>query len=181
MQRAFVFIFSITLLAAFFPGDVSAVDKEKRILELYARCPDNSGNDCKPGLECKDDPANPDSTKRCFQKGETESGNRRTDFGVDPVEQSIDLGNRDVIDIATAIINVALGLLGIIAVVIVLYGGFKWMTAGGNEDGVKDARKIIFAGIIGLGIILAAFAISKFTIAQLSKATESGDFQGLQE
>ena len=41
------------------------------------------------------------------------------------------------------IINIALGFLGIIAVAIVLIGGFKWMTAAGNEDKVEEAKKII--------------------------------------
>lgn len=69
------------------------------------------------------------------------------------------------------IINVALSLLGIVAVVIILIGGFKWMTAGGNEEKVGEARKLILAGIVGLAIILSAFAIAKFVISALVKAT----------
>ena len=65
----------------------------------------------------------------------------------------------------------ALSLLGIIAVVIILAGGFKWMTAGGNEDKVGEARKMIFSGIIGLAIILSAWAIALFVLNQLNKAT----------
>ena len=49
------------------------------------------------------------------------------------------------------------------------------MTAGGNEDKVAEARKTIFAGIIGLAIILSAWAIARFVITQLSDATNSGD------
>jgi hypothetical protein len=64
-----------------------------------------------------------------------------------------------------------LGFLGIVAVVIILIGGFKWMTAGGNEDKTAEARKLITAGIIGLVIILSAFAIAKFVLDQLLSAT----------
>lgn len=46
-----------------------------------------------------------------------------------------------------------MSLLGIIAVMIILYGGFKWMTSGGSDDAVGDSKKIITAGIIGLIII----------------------------
>jgi uncharacterized membrane protein len=53
---------------------------------------------------------------------------------------------------------------GIIAVVIILAGGFKWMTAGGNEDKVGEARKMIISGVIGLAIIMSAFAIAQFVI-----------------
>ena len=67
-------------------------------------------------------------------------------------------------------INIILGFLGIVAVVIILLGGFKWMTAGGNEDKVGEARKLITAGIIGLIIILASFAIASFVLTQLSAA-----------
>ncbi len=69
------------------------------------------------------------------------------------------------------LINVALSLLGIVAVVIVLIGGFKWMTAGGNEDKTVEARKLIFSGIIGMAIILSAWAIARFVLSNLASAT----------
>lgn len=81
------------------------------------------------------------------------------------------LGERDPRDIVASIINIALGFLGILAVVIILIGGFKWMTAAGNEDQVGEAKKIIIAGIIGLVIILAAWGIAQFVLTQLMEAT----------
>ncbi len=85
--------------------------------------------------------------------------------------QDIGLGAREPSDIAVSIINVILGFLGIIAVLIILIGGFKWMTAGGNEDQVGDAKKWIYSGVIGLFIILAAYGLAKFAIEQLMTAT----------
>lgn len=82
------------------------------------------------------------------------------------------LGTKDVRETIAAIINVALGLLGIIAVVIILAGGFTWMTAVGNEEKVDKAKKMIFAGIIGLAIILSAYAIASFVITSLIQATQ---------
>jgi type IV secretory pathway VirB2 component (pilin) len=64
------------------------------------------------------------------------------------------------------IINVILGFLGIIAIIIIVLGGFKWMTCGGSEDKTKEARELIIAGIIGLVIVLAAYAIVNFVIDQ---------------
>lgn len=84
---------------------------------------------------------------------------------------AIGLGSTDVRTTIAQIIRVAMGLLGIIAVVIVLVGGFKWMTAGGNEDQVGEAKKWIFSGVIGLAIILSAYALASFIITQLSEAT----------
>jgi len=69
------------------------------------------------------------------------------------------------------IIRTAMGLLGIIAVLIILYGGFKWMTAAGSEDKVGEAKKIITAGIIGLIIIISAYAIASFVVSNLVTAT----------
>ena len=89
----------------------------------------------------------------------------------DVVEGNLGLGNKDPREMIASVINVALGFLGIIAVVIILLGGFKWMTAGGNEDKVAEARKLITAGIIGLIIILAAWGIAKFVINALYEKT----------
>jgi len=69
------------------------------------------------------------------------------------------------------IINIALGFLGIVAVIIILAGGFKWMTAGGNEDSVGEAKKMITGGVIGLVVIFAAWAIASFVLSSLQSAT----------
>ncbi|MBD3311350.1 MAG: hypothetical protein GF349_02535, partial [Candidatus Magasanikbacteria bacterium] len=81
------------------------------------------------------------------------------------------LGNEDVRFTVARIINVALGLLGIIMVVILVYAGFLWMTAAGNDEQVGKAKKMIMAAVIGLAIILSAYAISNFVVRQLYKAT----------
>jgi hypothetical protein len=91
-------------------------------------------------------------------------------FGIAYASQT-GLGDSDVRDTISSIINVGLGLLGIVAVVIVLWGGFRWMTAGGNDEKVGEARKIIFSGVIGLAIVLSAYAIAKFVLEQLYVAT----------
>lgn len=81
------------------------------------------------------------------------------------------LGTKDLREGIMAIVNVLMGFLGIIAIIIILYGGFVWMTAGGNEEKVDSAKKIITAGIIGLVIIFVSFAIASFVISQLISAT----------
>ena len=104
--------------------------------------------------------------------------NADADFGIGHLDgttedsEGLVLGNRDPRSIVTQIINTALGFLGVIAVIIVLLGGFKWMTAGGNEDKVKEAKKLLGTGIIGLVIILAAWGIARFVLTQLINATK---------
>jgi len=81
------------------------------------------------------------------------------------------LGNTDPREMAGSVINIVLGFLGVIAVLIILLGGFKWMTAGGNEDGIGEAKQMISAGVVGLVVILAAFGIAQFVINALYNAT----------
>lgn len=84
---------------------------------------------------------------------------------------SAGLGTRDIKETVAGIIQVVLGFLGLIALVIILLGGFKWMTAAGNEDKVAEAKKVLGAGIVGLIIIFAAYAIATFVINQIYQAT----------
>ncbi len=81
------------------------------------------------------------------------------------------LGNADPRTTAAQIIRGALGLLGILTTCIILYAGFKWMTAGGNEDEVSTAKKMLSSAVIGLAIIMSSYAITVFVISSLAKST----------
>ncbi|PIT94527.1 hypothetical protein COT98_03370 [Candidatus Falkowbacteria bacterium CG10_big_fil_rev_8_21_14_0_10_39_9] len=71
-------------------------------------------------------------------------------------------------EIVAIIIRMALGLLGIIFLVLLVMGGYQWMTAGGSEEQVEKAQSRIKNGIIGLVIVLAAYAITAFVFTHLS-------------
>ncbi len=92
-----------------------------------------------------------------------------TSFG-----DSTGLGQTDLKTTIGNLIRVALGFLGVIAVVIMLYGGFKWMVAGGNDEKVGEAKRLIISGIIGLAIILSAYAITTFVISSILTASGGG-------
>jgi len=62
------------------------------------------------------------------------------------------------------IIRIILGFLGIIAVGLIMYAGWLWMTSEGNEEKIEQAKKILQNAIIGLIIILSAFAIVSFVL-----------------
>lgn len=85
------------------------------------------------------------------------------------------LPSTDIRLIAARIIRAALGLLGIVALALILYGGYTWMTAGGNEENIAKAKKILINATIGLIIILSAFAIVSFVINALIQATTGGE------
>lgn len=95
-------------------------------------------------------------------------------YGVnDLIEQGVSLGNKDLRTAIAGIINVILGFLGVIAVIIVLLGGFKWMTSQGSADKIDEAKKLIGAGVVGLAIVLAAFAVASFVLNELYNATRT--------
>lgn len=68
-------------------------------------------------------------------------------------------------------INIFLGLLGIILVILLVYGGYLWMTSMGSQEKTTKAKTLITDAVIGLIIVLAAYAISNFVITQLINAT----------
>src|SRR3989338_7761878 len=71
-------------------------------------------------------------------------------FGTQDIDQNVALGGGSLIGTIVKIINIGLGLLGIIALGIVLYGGFVYMTSGGSEEKITQAKKILVNGTIGL-------------------------------
>ena len=69
------------------------------------------------------------------------------------------------------IISILLAFLGVIFIVLIIYGGFLWMTAGGNEDQVGRAKKFISNATIGLVIVLFSYALTYFVLYQLGKSS----------
>ena len=73
--------------------------------------------------------------------------------------------------IAGTAVSVFLSILGIIFIVLMLYGGYLWMTARGSEEQLTKAKELIQAAVIGLIIIVAAYAISFFIFNWLTPRT----------
>lgn len=94
-------------------------------------------------------------------------------FGVQELDENLPLGNQDIRITIGKIIRAALGLLGVVALGIVLYGGYLYMTAGGNEEQITSAKKTIINGVIGMAITLSAFTITQFVLSRLIEATGS--------
>ncbi|NCB20853.1 MAG: hypothetical protein EOM88_02945 [Clostridia bacterium] len=68
----------------------------------------------------------------------------------------------------SGIITLVLSMLGVLFLILIIYGGFLWMTAMGNEEKAKKAKNLITDALIGLIIVLAAYAIAYFIINSLS-------------
>jgi len=76
--------------------------------------------------------------------------------------------------LATIVGNIIYALMGIVGTILVLfliYGGFLWMTAGGEEKKIEEAKKIIKNVIVGLIIIFLSYGIARFVIDALISAS----------
>ena len=93
-----------------------------------------------------------------------------SDYFPDEVD-NLNVGSESPEGIVVSLINWGLGILALVAVVMILIGGFQWMTAGGNEERVEKAKKLLIAAIIGLLIILAAWGISSYAVNVLGNVT----------
>ena len=75
---------------------------------------------------------------------------------------------KDAGEVASAVIQVALGFIGIVAVCVVIYGGFLFLMSSGDAGKVKKGQDAIKYGLIGLGVSLLAYAIVKFVSMAIS-------------
>jgi len=71
-------------------------------------------------------------------------------------------------EIVVGVLNVVLGFLGLFFVILLTYSGFLWMTAAGDEKKVRTAQQYLSYGIIGILIIIAAWAIANFVITAIT-------------
>ncbi|MCX6743147.1 MAG: IPT/TIG domain-containing protein, partial [Candidatus Parcubacteria bacterium] len=84
----------------------------------------------------------------------------------------IGLGTADLRVTIASLIRVAFGLLGIVAVVLVIIGGVMYLTSAGEAEKIAKAKKLLIGAVIGLVIMLSAFAIASFVINALVEPGE---------
>lgn len=98
-----------------------------------------------------------------YAKSQYEAFAEKTGYNTNP--------NTNFASIAGSVINVLLSLMGIVFTLLILYGGYNWMMASGDEGRVTTAKNIIKNASIGLAIVMAAYAISNFVLDALIKTT----------
>ncbi len=85
------------------------------------------------------------------------------------LKSNVSLGTR----IGT-IIKGILSIIGVVMLVLFIYGGFTWMTAGGNEEKVRQATKILASAVTGFILIFLSYALTNFFITAYQKASTGG-------
>lgn len=81
-------------------------------------------------------------------------------------------GQGDIRLFLAGFVQITLGTTGIIFFVIMLYGGFLWLTAGGNDETVSRARKILGHGVVGFIVTLGAMIITRFAADLVISASQ---------
>ena len=74
----------------------------------------------------------------------------------------------DLLGVIRTVIVAILSLLAVIFLVLLIYAGFKWMTAAGDSDDVKKAKATLKTAIIGLVIIFASYGLTYFIFNQMT-------------
>lgn len=77
--------------------------------------------------------------------------------------------NPDMVQIILNAVRYLLNFIGVVALIMIILGGFLWMTALGNEEKVQKAKKTIISGLTGLVIILLSYAIVGFIVERLNE------------
>ncbi len=104
-----------------------------------------------------------------------------------PVSADVNLGNDLMAEVRTGanigeaglgtivgnVVKVVLSILGLVALVMFIIAGFQWMTSGGNDDKIKSAQKLMSNAVIGLVIVLIAYAATHFIVQALVDVTEA--------
>src|SRR3989338_3730464 len=96
-------------------------------------------------------------------------------FGLDKAAYNTGLRQVPVEILAANIIQVVLGFVGIIFLLLVIYGGFQWMIGGrdGNEENIRKAKQTITTAAIGLIVILAAYSLTYYITTYVLQATQT--------
>jgi len=66
-------------------------------------------------------------------------------------------------------VNIVLGVVGMLTIAYLIYGGVIYITAGGNEESAESGKKTIRNAIVGLIIILFSYVIVSVIITSLNK------------
>lgn len=84
------------------------------------------------------------------------------------------LGSADLPTVIGRIISVFLGFLGVLFLILVIYAGMIWMTAGGDDKKVEKAKRILIQATVGIVIVLGSYGITTFVINAITGGLNGG-------
>ncbi len=132
-------------------------------------CRNSAVGECEAGMQCCALPP-PSGQEEVKDKGDGKE--LKGGYGLE--EAKLKFGNKlpTTVDIPTflgKILGSVLGFTGTIFFVLMIVAGLIWMTSAGNDERVKHAKQILIAAVIGLIIVMSAYAITSFIGTNLAK------------
>jgi hypothetical protein len=95
------------------------------------------------------------------------------EFTDNPDSGSCDSSNgnatKKINDILHSVINLLSAIVGVVAVIMIIVGGFRYITSGGNDTSVTSAKNTILYAIIGLIVVALAQIIVRFTLQKITQ------------
>lgn len=90
------------------------------------------------------------------------------DSGVVKLENPLNLDeDKPVADLAGRVIRTFLGVVGIIALIMFVYGGVLWLVSAGNAERLQRGKDIFVWSIVGIVIIFSSYAIVSFILEKI--------------
>lgn len=86
--------------------------------------------------------------------------------------------SKNLAQIIGGILQTALGFVGTLFLLLMVYAGFKWMTARGEEKHIKEAKDMIMGAVIGLVVIAGAYALTSFVLSAVTGSATSSPTNG---
>ena len=94
--------------------------------------------------------------------------------GANCAQEGTDMVDKDLQgDIFTTIVNTFLFIVGAVAVVMLIFGGFKYVTSGGDANSVTAAKNTIMYAVIGIIVAMLSYAILNYVVTTLGGSTNS--------
>ena len=91
-----------------------------------------------------------------------------TTLSTENTECNVEEGTAKVNDLITTIVNIFSIIVGLISVVMIIYGGFRYVTSGGDSNNVSNAKNTIIYAIIGLVVVALAQFIVQFVLDKVT-------------
>ena len=77
-------------------------------------------------------------------------------------------------EILATVINIFSVIVGIVAVIMIIFGGFKYITSAGNQENIKTAKTTIIYALVGLIIVALAQVIVRFVLREATTDSTTG-------
>jgi TRAP-type C4-dicarboxylate transport system permease small subunit len=94
-------------------------------------------------------------------------GTTLTVEGTGGCQSDIDAGSSTITDTIKKVINFFSAIVGIVSVIMIIYGGFKYISSGGDSGNVTSAKNTIIYAVIGLVVVAMAQFIVQFVLGKV--------------